>query len=523
MDSANSAIEPSGQAISRREAVWFILGALVFILIEIAALRGWAMVTKPFWLDEVTTYLVSGTQSLAESMRNLAAGADSNPPTALLFFRAVALIAGGLSPTAAHVAGAACVLGALTTVYLLLRTRFSSWPSALGAMAVWAQQVVMHAAFDARFYGILLFLSGCLLLILLRTMREKPTALSAVTLAVVSAALCTVHYFGILTWGTAVGTVVLFAPTTFAVRLRRLAPSLAGPIALAACAPFYLGQRASITIPTWMSDPTFAEAVRLLAVFLLTMPLAIALLCWALIEARAWLARRRGDQSVPRPFPDLTMRPFALGPLLLATQVAVPLVLMAFSVLIQPATEPRYWIAGTLATAPVVALIVSRGDVLIRSIATLGMIGASVKTIRGEVGRAEAFAQRVREDVQVASGLAQSGALVVARRRDTVYPVVLVRPELKRRLRVLDSTPLDSTNRFFIIERDLGRINTRLYGLPAAMTPAELSRVQSFYFMEPASGDEATGAPTSQEFPEHAISRVGDRVFRLTRRPADQR
>ena len=78
-------------------------------------------------------------------------------------------------------------------------------------------------------------------------------------------------------------------------------------------------------------------------------------------------------------------------------------------------------------------------------------------------------------------------------------------------------------DRFFIIERDLGRINTRLYGLPAAMTPAELSRVRSFYFMDPASGDETLGAPTSREFPEHVICRMGDRVFRLTLRPRDQR
>ena len=172
---------------SRRETVWFMLAALGFIVLEIAAMGAWAMVTKPFWLDEVATYLVAGTQSLPESIRRLAAGADSNPPTAFFLYRLVALVAGGLSPITARVVAAACVVGALTTVYLLLRDEFSPWPAALGAMAVWAQQVVMHAAFDARFYGPLLLASGCLFLALLRTVRREPTIASAVLLALVSA------------------------------------------------------------------------------------------------------------------------------------------------------------------------------------------------------------------------------------------------------------------------------------------------------------------------------------------------
>jgi hypothetical protein len=203
---------------------------------------------------------------------------------------------------------------------------------------------------------------------------------------------------------------------------------------------------------------------------------------------------------------------------LLLTQVGVPFVLVAFSLLVQPATELRYWIVGTLATAPVVAFIVSRGDGWIRGLATVGIIAASVKTMRGETGRADAFVQRVREDVQVANELTRTGTLVVTRLRDMLYPMMLVQPELKAHMAVLDSAPLDSTNRFFIIERDLGHINTRLYGFPPMMTPEELSRVSSFYLMEPKSGDETSGAPTNQEFPQHVISRVGDRAFHLVLR-----
>ena len=98
-----------------------MLAALAFIVLEIAAMGAWATVTKPFWLDEVATWLVAGTQSLPESIRALAAGVDSNPPTAHFLYRLAAFVAGGLSPITARVVTMACVGGALTPGSLLLR------------------------------------------------------------------------------------------------------------------------------------------------------------------------------------------------------------------------------------------------------------------------------------------------------------------------------------------------------------------------------------------------------------------
>jgi hypothetical protein len=252
--------------------------------------------------------------------------------------------------------------------------------------------------------------------------------------------------------------------------------------------------------------------VRLLAIFFLTLPLAIALCCWAIIVVRARPAGGLAERIMGRPL----TRPFALGPLLLLTQAAVPFVLVAFSLLVQPATEPRYWIAGTVAAAPVVAFVVSRSDPLLRWVATFAMIAASVKTMWGESHRADAFARRVHEDTRDATQLSRSGTLIVTRLRDTLYPVLQQRPELNVHMAALDATPFDSTNRFFVFERDLGRINHRLYGFGNLVTPAELNRLSSFYFVERQGG----GAPTSQEFPRHTISRVSGRVFYLVLRPS---
>jgi len=144
------------------------------------------------------------------------------------------------------------------------------------------------------------------------------------------------------------------------------------------------------------------------------------------------------------------------------------------------------------------------------------MIAASVKTMWGESHRADAFARRVHEDTRDATQLSRSGTLIVTRLRDTLYPVLQQRPELNVHMAALDATPFDSTNRFFVFERDLGRINHRLYGFGNLVTPAELNRLSSFYFVERQGG----GAPTSQEFPRHTISRVSGRVFYLVLRPS---
>jgi hypothetical protein len=502
-----TATESDTNVEPRREAIWFTLAGVAFILLEMAALGAWAMLTKPFWLDEIHTFLVAGTQSLPDSMRSLAAGADFNPPAALLLYRVAGLLAGGLSEVAARVVAAACVVGALTAVYLLLRDQFARWVAVVGTLSVWAQQVVMHAAFEARFYAPLLFASGWLLLSLSRSVRRAPTVVSRASLGLASIGVCTVHYFGILTWAIAIATVIIRAPDSRAAIMRRLVPSIAGPLALAACLPLYVGQRAALTVPTWIPDPTVREAAWLLGRFLLTLPVLVALVCWGLTIVRARHTTGRARRG--------TGWPFTLGPTLLLAQVAVPFTLMAVSLLVLPATEPRYWIVGAFASAPVVALAIARADSVILRVAAAGMLASSVKTMWGESHRADALVRRVRDDVRVATRLVGSGAVVVARFRDTLYPVLHERPDLVQHLAVLDSTPFDTTNAFFAVERDIARVHHRLYGFPNLVTPAKLDSLPSFYLMEP----ESEGAPTGEEFPRHAITRVDDRVFRLALQP----
>ena len=499
--------EPVVSAPSRHEAAWFVAAASAFVFAELASLRAWHLISRPFWLDEVHTYLLAGTQSPLESIRSLAAGADFNPPTVFLLYRAAGFLAGGVSETTTRVVALACVVGALTTVYLLLRDQFLPRHSVVGAAAVWAQQVVMHAAFEARFYGPWLFASGCLLLAVLRAVRGLQTRASGVWLALASIIVCTVHYFGVLSWAIAISCAVVSIRDSRPAMIRRLLPALAGPAALGACVPLYVGQRAALSVPTWIPHVSVGDATFLLAVFLLPLPTLIAAACWGVGQAMSRRSRTRIESR--------SGRTFTLGPWLLLTQAAVPLVLVLFSLLVQPATQPRYWIDGALATAPVVALLISSGDALVAGVGSVAILITSVNTLRGERDQAEGHTRRVREDVRIVSSLSSAGDLVVARRRDTLYPVLYKRPDLRANVAILDATSFDTTNAFAAVERDVTRVHQRLYGFPRLVTPADLAGIRSFYIVELGSRD----APTAKQFPRRSISRVADRVFRVSLTP----
>jgi hypothetical protein len=100
----------------------------------------------------------------------------------------------------------------------------------------------MAAAFDARFYGPWLAGVALLLVATKRALQGADRRVSALVLAVLSAFVCTIHYFGIVSWCVAVAAGGVLAWRR-GVTPRRLVPMLAGPLALGLCLPLYASQR----------------------------------------------------------------------------------------------------------------------------------------------------------------------------------------------------------------------------------------------------------------------------------------
>jgi hypothetical protein len=488
------------------EAGWFVLVATLFMVVQLSALRAGIVLTRPLWLDEVHTYLLASTPSVANSIRSLAAGADFNPPTVFLLYRTVGQLTGGLSELTMRLVAVACVIGALVTVYVLLREQFSRASAAIGTLAVWAQPVVAHAAFDARFYGPWLFATGSVLIALRRAVIGRATPASSALLALTAAAVCSVHYFGILSWAAAIGFILARTRGGHAETARRLVPALAGPIVLVACIPLYLDQRSALTVPTWNLPQSVGGLLRLLTILMLQPPTVVATACWGAMR----LVRRR----VANDLATDESGGLALGPQLLLAQGAVPVILAVFSLLVQPATEQRYWIVGAFVAAPLVAVGTSR------SARSLGVLVAAVtliwslSTVDGERQAAAAHSRRVEEDINIVSRLTDVGQFVVFRQRHTLYPVVLARADLRSTVAFLDGSAIEPTAAYATIERDVARVHSRQFGFPRIVAPADLETLPTFYLVE----FSGTRVPTAREFPYHNIEQVSSRLFRLDRR-----
>jgi hypothetical protein len=269
-----------------------------------------------------------------------------------------------------------------------------------------------------------------------------------------------------------------------------------------------VGQRSALSIPTWILPASALDHLFLLVVAFLPVATIVPLLAWAASRLLAPLAHRTEVRT------HATLS--GLGPWLLLGQAAVPVALAAFSLLVQPSTQPRYWIVGSLAAAPVVALAASRSQRAIRWSAGLALIAVSGSIVAGEGLAGRERRSRLQEDILKAEHATADGSLLVVRRRHSLYPLVRAVPLLAERTALFDASGLGGRDqRLAIVERDVSRVHRRLYGFPRIVAPIDLERIESFYFLEL----DSTRAPSTTEFPRYDISKVETRLFRLRRQP----
>jgi len=283
----------------------------------------------------------------------------------------------------------------------------------------------------------------------------------------------------------------------------RLMPGVGGPVALALCAPFYLGQRAALSTATWIPDLGVGSALFLVGLALLTPPVAVAAIGWAATR----LLRRGSTTAVVQS----SAGSLTLGPALLVGQALVPVALAVFSLVVQPAMQPRYSIAAALVAAPIVALAYTRSLPLFRIITLVSIVVSGGALVSEARSTARSRAAVVRDDTDQVARIAALDSTVVVRRRHSLYPIVIERPALASHLVLLDGTSLSPNDRFEAVERDVARVHQRQYGFPRIVSRADLDSAGTFYFLE----QDSARTPTPAEFPDRRIERVGPRLFRL--------
>ncbi|MBL0171660.1 MAG: glycosyltransferase family 39 protein [Gemmatimonadaceae bacterium] len=498
---------------------------LLLMLGTLAASGGFLLMSKPLWLDEYHTWLLADQQSVLKSLVSLAQGADFNPPTLHLIYRVVAKILGGLTPFTMRVVSLASVWLALTVAYATLRRHVSRPAAFVGSFALWAHPLVITHAFDARFYGPWLLFTALMTWSVGLDASMVTSKRRNIALALSSALECTIHYFGIFVW------VVIVLSAIVADRgpkcgpqatWRKFAPALSGPLLLVLCTPFYFGQRQALSVSTWV-DPINAEQLRnFAATFYLWPGLLIPLCGWVFFR----ILFRGGLQAIPNPSASFLRRPEILALLALA---ALPVVLLAFSVAVQPSMISRYAIPSLLLWPPLVAFVIEDVRGLIRAMMLVGYAALAMVLVRVQVRDAQRAISELNVDAATILSLG-SDATVVCRSRHRAYQLGTIagggRPLSRNICTMLDfdealvrslteGTPADrQTIKFLTLERDVARVHSEIYGFPRMTSVQQLQQRDLIYVLEE-SWDPAW--LPQMMFPAFSVRRVAARMFLLQR------
>lgn len=489
------------------------IGLLAFQLATLALADGWQLFITPAWLDEYASLFVAGRSGVVESLRALAQGGDTNAPLLFLAQRLVGFASGGLDLTGQamlplRLLSFACVWGALLGTYALLRPNVPHLVAFVAAAAPWTHPLIVQHAFEARFYGPWAL---CTVLFSLAVSRagDSPPLPHRLAIALSAAALCLVHYFGVITWGIIVASQVghdwRMKPFVWRSTARRLAPAIAGPLALATCIPLYLGQRQALTVATWIQPATATKA----AIYMLLVVWPLGLLSGAIRLASIGMRSSDGSTAISPSEPTRSRGAWTLLALGL-----MPVMLIAFSFIVQPTLIDRYSTVAALSGAPLIAWSVRRlrvgGHVLVLAL----LAALSVMEIRH---RASINSEAPEMNAQIARAITNNVGReepVVFTARHTIYPVASLLPHsMASQLAFPDFA--DSMRRgardFEIFERDAARVHARLYGFPTLRKIGELRRLERLLLVT----REDTSDFAQRWFPNHRAERLAPHLFRL--------
>ena len=282
-------------------------------------------------------------------------------------------------------------------------------------------------------------------------------------LTLASAAVCLIHYFGIISlaclWlGFAIG---VRSPA------RLLRPTVAmalGTLALAAWLPVYAVQRHVLSVPTWIDAPTLKGAVVFVGVYWAWPAFALVILAgivWA------YWQRRETSSVIPRP---------AAAEWAMLGLLALPIIFVAFSYLVQPAMVSRYALPTVLGMSTLVAFAAARLPRFAQTLVLIAMLATHGVLLERQSAHDRAYQRDVNLAVAALNAVAGDPRPVIATERTTLYPVAmssvnrngnvafLVVPTSVARARY--GPALQNAYNFTIMERDATIAHAKIFGFP---------------------------------------------------------
>jgi hypothetical protein len=469
---------------ARTDAAAFAIGLIVLTVLLVFLSDGSVLFSRPLWADEIQTMMVASHASPVAVLSDLVHGVDHGPPLLHLTVW-IADRLGLVSTVTLRWMALLCVLGSLVFVYATLRRQWSRGASAAATLAVGANALVVAQAFEARYYGLWLLFTAmfawCIAGPQPASRRRRDVAI-----AVIAVLLCVAHWYGVITLSLMCAGVLLSYGRRWRDGARVVLPSLAGFVALAACVPLALRQRASLTINTWVPDFDLRQLDTMAQLFWAAFVPALAvalLLIAAMISARRDGAYRFGSIA-GRAARDP-------GIVALASLTLLPIALAVVSWMGQPSLFPRYAIPAALAWAPLVGLALElAGRWTARAFVVL-LVGVWFANFVRLSQLYRNFALRTELQTTQLEQARATGLPVVFQSMHTMYAVTArnwPRHSSASFLELPDSTLsvlfpaglLYQLNKGSIIERDIVRVHSRRYGYPTIVPRGALDTVPRF-------------------------------------------
>jgi hypothetical protein len=510
-------VAASPGAIPGATARELIVAGLLFagVIVAIVLLSGASsLVGRHLWLDEIITYLLVTDPSAAHMFDALLHGADSNVPGLHLLLRGMGVVL-PLNEMTLRLFSGMAALAALLGLHACLRLVFDRLVSAASTLTLLSGHLFVAQAFDARFYAP--WLAACAwFCFCLALLRFRPGSRAArIGLAVMTIVMLSIHYFGVFSFLAIVTADFFTDPQPMRRRILARWPLLFALPMVGVIAFFYFPQRGALSVATWVRPPTPAIAFDFVAQTLLLLP--VACVSAAVLAALA-LRRWRSDLFIA---PRESLRPLA-GAVAL---VAVPLIVLAFTYLVQPATKPRYAIPGLAGIAVVLAWLYAR---LHRHLVIAFVLGFTILSGHRFHALAVAHARTGLELAHYAAIIKKTDPdqIVVFERRHDLYPMSIHSPEIGYRLYMLDfetseespGTLAPSTN-FGIVERDANRAIVRSYPQIRLLPRRELPRGKRLLLV----ASDLNVARLQKRFQGAFVTQVGGRMFEVVLPEGDGR
>ncbi|MFK7817481.1 MAG: glycosyltransferase family 39 protein [Planctomycetaceae bacterium] len=488
----------SQNPIWKRQLALAISIGMAFIAM-ILATAGSEILTRPLWMDEVHTWLIVTDPSLSHAMTALSHGADFNPPTYYLAVRVFTVLFGS-SFTAIRLFSLLAMAGSLGLIAAMLGRRFGFVASAAATSAIAMQPLIIQQATEGRFYSFWFLLVVAFVFVRSSNGSELKRTVVSSLFAVL---ICTVHYFGVLSLGL-IFLVDWRNQDREAGRLNWLrfaSPYLAGAVSVVGCMGFYFGQRSSLSVATWISSPTLARTYEFFLAFFPILPLALAGIGWLLFRSEA---TDEGNES----------HRYCLS----LSCFGMPVVLLGFTLVLQPVLVERYAIVCFVAWPVVIATMLKKVKPMfgIAFIAVCILLGAD--TSRDLLVR---YRQIDTEAKRIASRLESVSEPVIFEDRIEHYPAVLGRPERSWFLLDFEGSAKEKV-KLRTVQRDVGRAVSRFYpqfdvrSMDRLVSEGQQSFVVVPYRVDLVDHESAADERRlREEYPEFNIKRIARRVFRF--------